>query len=243
MTEDKVLVTGASRGLGMSTTRALLEAGYCVIAMNRSAPPELTALQDQYPGLLDIVKIDLEQVDTVNATVCKMLSSNECKLVGFVNNAAYAYDDLVTNLQAEPLDKMYRINVFSPMLITRAVIRNFILHRTAGSIVHISSISAHTGYKGLAMYASTKGALEAFSKNAAREWGERGIRVNCIVCGFMETKMSDDLDESQKARIYRRTSLKRPTDPLSVAAMIRYLISDDSNSVTGQNLHVDSGTI
>ncbi len=93
---------------------------------------------------------------------------------------------------------MYRVNVFTPMMITKFTIRQMLLHHIKGSIVHLSSISTHTGYKGLAMYASTKGALEAFSKNTAREWGELGIRSNCLVAGFMETDMSSTLSEESK---------------------------------------------
>ena len=118
-----------------------------------------------------------------------------------------------------------------------------LLHQTRGAIIHVSSISAHTGYKGLAMYASSKGALEAFSKNTAREWGERGIRSNCIVAGFMDTDMSAKLDKAQKDRIYKRTALKKPADPVSVAHMAEYLLSERAASITGQNLFVDSGTI
>lgn len=117
------------------------------------------------------------------------------------------------------------------------------LHNTKGSIVHLSSISVHTGYKGLSMYASTKGALEAFSKNTAREWGEPGIRSNCLVAGFMETEMSSSLSDDQKNRIYQRTSLKKPVEKTSVAATIAFLLSDEANSITGQNIHVDNGTI
>jgi 3-oxoacyl-[acyl-carrier protein] reductase len=93
------------------------------------------------------------------------------------------------------------------------------------------------------MYASTKGALEAFSKNTAREWGRKGIRSNCIVAGFMETEMSGTLTDEQKDRIYKRTSLKQPTDTQSVANTIEFLLSDGSKSITGQNINVDSGTI
>jgi len=93
------------------------------------------------------------------------------------------------------------------------------------------------------MYASTKGALEAFSKNTAREWGERGIRSNAIVAGFMETSMSSTLSDEQKNRIYKRTSLKKPTSINSVANTIEYLLSESSASITGTSLHVDSGTI
>jgi 3-oxoacyl-[acyl-carrier protein] reductase len=118
-----------------------------------------------------------------------------------------------------------------------------LLYHTEGSIVHVSSISVHTGYKGLAMYASTKGALEAFSKNTAREWGERGIRSNVVVPGFMETNMSSTLNNEQKERIYKRTSLKGPTNIHSVAQTIAFLLNKESISITGQNIHIDNGTI
>jgi 3-oxoacyl-[acyl-carrier protein] reductase len=164
-------------------------------------------------------------------------------LHAFINNAAVAYDDLITNLNDEPLLSMYRVNVFTPMHIVKYSIRNMLLHSTKGSIIHISSISAHTGYKGLAMYASTKGALEAFSKNTAREWGEKGIRSNCLVVGFMETDMSSTLTPEQKNRIFQRTSLKKPVDPRSVAETVNFLISEKSESITGQNIFIDNGTI
>jgi 3-oxoacyl-[acyl-carrier protein] reductase len=93
------------------------------------------------------------------------------------------------------------------------------------------------------MYASSKGALEAFSKNTAREWGELGIRSNVVVPGFMETAISATLTEEQKDRIYKRTSLKSPTSILSVAETVAFLLSEQSISITGQNIHVDSGTI
>ena len=167
----------------------------------------------------------------------------ETPLHGFVNNAAMAYDDIVTNINLEPLEEMYRVNVFSPMILTKYTIRNMLLHRVKGSIIHLSSISVHTGYKGLAMYASTKGALEAFSKNTAREWGERQIRSNCLVAGFMETQMSASLTDDQKMRIYKRTSLKKATEVESVAETATFLLSEGARSITGQNIHVDSGTI
>jgi 3-oxoacyl-[acyl-carrier protein] reductase len=138
---------------------------------------------------------------------------------------------------------MYHTNVFSPFIITKFCIRNMIFNKVSGSIVHISSISVHTGYNGLAMYASTKGALEAFSKNTAREWGRKKVRSNCVVAGFMETNMSSSLDTEQKNRIYQRTSLKEPTKLESVSETIEFLLSEKSQSITGQNLHVDSGTI
>jgi 3-oxoacyl-[acyl-carrier protein] reductase len=169
--------------------------------------------------------------------------TNSVLLDGYVNNAAVAYDDIITNLQIDKLRAMYNVNVFSPMLLTKYAIRNMLLHHTQGSIIHISSISVHTGYKGLSMYASSKGALEAFSKDTAREWGQLGIRSNVVVPGFMETAMSSSLTEEQKDRIYKRTSLKQATDVRSVAETVAFLLSKKACSITGQNIFVDNGTI
>ena len=129
------------------------------------------------------------------------------------------------------------------MMMTKNVIRNMILHKVKGSIVHISSISVHTGYKGLAMYASSKGALEAFSKDTAREWGSLGIRSNVVVPGFMATAMSSTLTEEQRGKIYARTSLKAATSIRSVAETVAFLVSEKAESITGQNIHIDNGTI
>ena len=93
------------------------------------------------------------------------------------------------------------------------------------------------------MYASSKGALEAFSKNTAREWGALGIRSNVVVPGFMETAMSSTLTDDQKDRIYKRTSLKAATNIASVAETVAFLLSEKATSITGQNINVDNGTI
>ena len=135
---------------------------------------------------------------------------------------------------------MYQINVFNPMLLIKYVIRNMILHRVSGSIVNISSISVHTGYKGLAFMHHQKG-LWKRSLKFNREWGSMGIRSNCIVAGFMDTKMSSSLSKEQKGFIIEL--LKFPTSKKSVAKTILYLLSPDSKSITGQNIFVDSGTI
>jgi 3-oxoacyl-[acyl-carrier protein] reductase len=164
-------------------------------------------------------------------------------IYGFVNNAAIAYDDIITNLNYDDLQTMYNVNVFSPMILTKYVLRDMLLNRNKGSIVHISSISAHTGYKGLAMYASTKGAIEAFSKNTSREWGALEIRSNVVCPGFMDTDMSSNLSIEQKNRIFNRNSMKKPVEVSAVATSVAFLLSEDSKGITGQVLHVDNGTI
>lgn len=238
-----ILLTGASKGLGLKTTESLLKKGSTVFAISRSKTETLNELLLQYPENLKWLQYDLADGENIRQTVFKDWIGFDTPIHGFVNNAALAYDDIITNLNLVSLEKMYHVNVFTPMMLTKFVLRQMLLHNIKGSIVHISSISVHTGYKGLSMYASTKGALEAFSKNTAREWGEVGVRSNCLVAGFMETEMSSSLSDNQKNRIYQRTSLKKPVHVNSVAETIKFLLSDEANSITGQNIHVDNGTI
>lgn len=238
-----ILLTGVSKGVGLEICQVLLEQDNIIFGISRSKTKEVEYLEDKYSSNFFYKSFDLLQTQEVQNAVFKEFVNNKISLHAYINNAAMAYDDIITNLQLDPLEKMYKTNVFSPMMITKYAIRNMLLNNIKGSIVHISSISAHTGYKGLAMYASSKGAIEAFSKNTAREWGERGIRSNVVVPGFMETAMSASLSNEQKNRIYSRTSLKQPTNIRSVAEMVAFLISEKAKSITGQNIHVDSGTI
>ena len=229
--------------MGLKASELALKNGFTVYGISRSKTDELNALLLQYPDNFKWLQYDLGEGNKIRQVIFKDWIGLGTPIHGLVNNAAVAYDDIVTNINLDSLEKMYRVNVFTPMLLTKFAIRQMLLHHTRGSIVHISSISVHTGYKGLAMYASTKGALEAFSKNTAREWGEIGVRSNCLVAGFMETEMSSTLSDNQKNRIYQRTSMKQPVDIGSVAETILFLLSDNAASITGQNIHVDCGTI
>lgn len=238
-----VLITGISRGLGLEIAKHLLDQDWVIYGINRTISDELKELKEKKPDRIFLKSLDLANSENCKSLILKEFITLNIPLHGFVNNAAIAYDDIITNLNYELLEKMFRVNVFTPFILTKYVIRNFLLHNTKGSIVHISSISVHTGYKGLAMYAASKGALEAFSKNTAREWGSKGIRSNCIVAGFMETSMSSKLDEDTRNRIYQRTSLKKPTSLKSIAETVDFLLTEKSESITGQNIFVDSGTI
>jgi len=237
-----ILITGVSRGVGLSITKKCISLGYCVYGISRSVNNEIELLKKDYPDNFKHKIIDLSITENL-VKEFKEFIPNSTPVHGFVNNAALAYDDLITNMSLDKLEKMYRVNVFSPFLITKYVIRNMIYNKIQGSIVHISSISTQTGYKGLSMYASTKGSLEAFSKNTSREWGVKGVRSNCIVAGFMETDMSSSLNDELKNKIFNRTSLKKPTSLESVSNTVEFLLSDKSESITGQLINVDSGTI
>ena len=236
-----VLITGGSRGLGLTTAKKFLSSGWKVYTVSRSITPSIEDLQQN-----DNFKhkcFDLSRIDDIQDEVFKNFVANKIPLHAVVHNAAIAYDDIVTNARHSSIKNMYDINVFAPIMINKYAIRNMLYNQLQGSVVSVSSISSSTGYNGLSMYASTKGALEAHSKNLAREWGVRGIRFNCVVPGFMQTEMSSELSVEQKNRIYNRTCLKKETSVDSVAGTILFLCSEDAETITGQKIYVDSGTI
>ena len=241
-----VIITGDSRGVGLRITKELLANNFRVIGISRTGTKENDLLINEYGEDKYIhINYNLLDVDGIKELYKNKLRplTREFGIYGFVNNAAMAYDDIITNLNHEALDKMYKVNVFSPMMMVKYVLRDMLLNKTKGSIVHISSISAHTGYKGLAMYASTKGAMEAFSKNTAREWGALGIRSNIICPGFMDTEMSATLTNDQKNRIFNRNSMKKAVEIEAVATTAIFLLMDASKGITGDIIHVDNGTI
>jgi 3-oxoacyl-[acyl-carrier protein] reductase len=166
-----ILVTGVSQRLGLEIARAILDAKWSVYGVSRQHSAGYQALQREYGERAKFHAIDLADTASLTQQIFGPFLPVRVPLHGLVNNAAVAYDDLVSNLDGDRLRAMYEVNVFAPMILSRDVIRHMLLNRVAGSLVHISSVSVHTGYKGLALYASTKGALEAFSKNTAREWG------------------------------------------------------------------------
>lgn len=237
------ILTGVSRGLGLATARLLLENGHTVYGISRGTGPELDTLQAEFPRGLKLRKFDLSMTREIRDQIFKQWIGLKTPIDGLINNAAFAYDDLISNCNIDQLEVMYSVNLIAPVILTKYAIRQMLLHGNAGAIVHVSSVSVHTGYKGLAMYASSKGGVEAFSRNTAREWGVRGIRSNVVVPGFMETEMSSSLSEEQREKIYRRTCLRKAVDLQSVAATIVFLLSPAAGAITGQLIHVDNGTI
>jgi 3-oxoacyl-[acyl-carrier protein] reductase len=202
-----VLVTGASRGLGLEIVEQLLQRGDQVIAVSRTQSESLQRLSENSGDRLRFVCVDLKQTSSLRMSLFEQIPA-DIQIDGLVNNAAVGYDDLATNLRLDALKEMFHVNVFSAMELSRFVVRRMLVHRRGGSLVHISSISTRAGYRGLSMYAATKGALEAFSIGLSREWGSLGIRSNCVAPGFMETEMTSSLTDLQRERIYQRNSLR-----------------------------------
>lgn len=235
----KVLITGVSSGLGLELVKHLLTSNYFVIGVGRNEIKEKWIKKS--PNFV-FYSIDL-RYGFDNEKQLKEIIKTHSPIHCVINNAGYGYDDLITNAKGDDVLNTFQINVISPILISKLCLRDMLLRKTKGVFVHITSISSKTGYKGLAMYGATKGALESFSIGLAREWGSIGIRSNCVSPGFMETNMTAQLTEEQKSRIYKRASIKKAVNIQSVVHTVLFLLSDKASSITGESVRVDNGTI
>lgn len=233
----RVLVTGGSRGLGLAVCQDLLAAGWNVTTCSRHPTPAVEELRSTYPAQYSFYAADLSQPGAVEAL------ANSARLIegldALVANAAIGTEGLLTLTSENAIRECLDVNLASTILLTRAVVKGMLAR--GGSLVFVSSVAARTGFSGLGVYAATKGALVSFSKVMAREYGERGIRSNCVLPGFLETDMSATLPAEQRERLKRRSPLGRLGTVGDVVGAVRYLLSDEASFVTGTELVVDGG--
>jgi 3-oxoacyl-[acyl-carrier protein] reductase len=238
-----VIVTGASRGLGLAIAGSLATAGYHVIAVARSESVELqnlaASLEHKAIGSIRFRPFDLNAIGEIGAFVGSVRKEYG-PIFGLVNNAGIGTAGLLSMMRDGQIDALTRLNVVSPITMTKYVVRSMMLEK-AGRIVNISSIVASTGYAGLSVYAATKAALVGFTKSLAREVGQFGITVNAIAPGFVTTQMTQDLTEAQRDQIARRSALKRLADPSDIAGGVEFLLGAKGSNVTGTTLTIDAG--
>lgn len=235
-----MLITGGSKGLGLAIGRRLLEDGWSVIAVARRSTPEVEALVDGHPdGRIAFVQADLGSAEGIRTVVDKagLLEG----LDGFVANAAVGTEGLLALTSEAELRACVELNLVSPMLLAREVVKGMLRSGRGGSLVFVSSVAARTGLSGLSVYSATKGGLVSFSRVLAREYGDRGIRSNCVLPGFMETEMSAGLGDGARDRVVRRTALGRLGVPAEVGGAVAFLLSEESRYVTGSEIVVDGG--
>lgn len=236
-----VVVTGDSRGLGAEVVETLLaDDEYAVVGVSRRETDAVDAARERWPDRYDHVSFDLAEAAAVEDLYREELEPRG-PLYGLVNNAAWGYFDPLSETSAADLGRLLDVNVRSPMLLSKAVLGDMARHGTEGALVHVSSIVTEGGYARQTGYGATKGAIEAFSRSLAREWGDRGVRSNCVAPGFMETDMTAEVGPDARAAISGASALGEPTDPASVAETIAFLLSPAAASITGEVVRVDAG--
>jgi len=239
-----VIVTGGSRGLGLGIVRRLICEGYCAIAVARQMNDDLASTMEQAenarPGSVRFVPFDLGEVHEIPAFVRK-LRKDSGPIYGLVNNAALGTDGTLALMHDSRIERLIRVNTLSPIVLTKYVVRHMMADG-GGRVVNITSIVGSNGYSGLSVYSATKASLIGFTRSLAREVGRMGVNVNAVAPGFLETTMTEAMDDERRERVARRSALGRFAAVDDVAGAVEFLLGDRAKSITGTVLTVDAGS-
>ena len=235
-----VIVTGATRGLGLAIARQCIADGYKVVAVGRMMTEQLDSLLQQHSEQIVFEKFDFVNTTGIHSFAVDLVKRHG-RPWGLVNNAAIGTDGVLATMHEKNISELIKINIEAPVLLTKYLLRSMLLNRS-GRIINVSSIIASTGFNGLSVYGATKAALTGFTKSLAREVGKANITVNTLSPGFMETDMTSKVQEHKLESIIRRSPLKQLVSVKNVACAVGYLLSDNASCVTGATITVDAGT-
>jgi len=237
------LVTGASRGIGQAILHALARAGMKVVgtattdAGAESISAALTAVGLAGRG----AKLDVRDGAAVDALLAE-IEAKEGALAVLVNNAGITRDNLLMRMKDEEWDDILATNLTPVFRLSKSVIRPMMKARY-GRIINITSVVGHAGNAGQTNYSAAKAAVAGFSKSLAREVGSRGITVNCVAPGFIDTDMTRALSESQREALLGNIPAGRLGSAEDVAAAVAFLASPAAAYITGETLHVNGGML
>ncbi|MDO4248667.1 MAG: 3-oxoacyl-ACP reductase FabG [Neisseria sp.] len=235
------LVTGASRGIGAAIADTLAQAGATVIgtATSESGAAAISERLAQWSGQGRALNSAQEgSIESLIAEIEKEFG----KLDILVNNAGITRDNLLMRMKEEEWDEIMQVNLKSVFRASKAVLRGMMKQRS-GRVINITSVVGAMGNAGQANYAAAKAGLIGFSKSMAREVGSRGITVNCVAPGFIDTDMTRSLPEESRKTFEAQTSLGRFGEPQDIADAVLFLASDQAKYITGQTLHVNGGML
>ncbi len=233
------LVTGASGGIGAEIATALHARG-AVVVLHGTRAERLNALAAKLGERAFVVTANLADREQVAGLVDAAGDVAGAPVGILINNAGITRDGLLMRMKDEDWDDVIEVNMTASMILCRAAMRSMMKART-GRIISISSVVGVTGNPGQTNYAASKAGMIGFSKSLAAEVASRGITVNVVAPGFIETPMTDVLDEAQKANLLTRVPAGRLGTPAEIAASVVFLASDEAAYVTGMTMHVNGG--
>ena len=235
------LVTGANRGIGATIATTLASQGAKVIGtgIDETAVQEVNELLAPFNGVGKLLQITTENsIEQLIEDIAKEYGD----ITILVNNAGITRDGLLMRMKDSDWDDIMEINLRSIYRASKAVLRGM-MKAKIGRIVSISSVVGVMGNPGQTNYAATKAGMIGFSKSLAREVGTRGITVNCVAPGFIETAMTEVLPEEQRAALIQNVAMGRLGQAQEVADAVAFLVSDKASYITGQTLHVNGGML
>jgi len=241
LNEQIALVTGASRGIGRSIAESLGNAGATVIG-TATSDKGADAISD-YLKSMDIkghgMKLDVTDQASIEDVV-KHINDKHGAIGILVNNAGITRDNLMMRMKESEWDDIMRTNLTSVFRLSKICLRGMMKARK-GRIISISSVVGATGNPGQANYAAAKAGVVGFSKSLAQEIGSRGITVNVVAPGFIDTDMTRELGDAQREALLKHIPLGHLGQPQDIANAVLFLASDMASYVTGETLHVNGG--
>ncbi|MFL2793392.1 MAG: 3-oxoacyl-ACP reductase FabG [Paracoccaceae bacterium] len=235
-----ILITGASGGIGTSLSKAFSSTNANLFLLG-SSDEKISSLQEELPSRDNIrfFTVDLSQRENVN-NFCDSIIEEFGGISVVINNAGITQDSLFMRMSDSVWDKVFAINLDASMAIIRKFIRGMIKNKW-GRIVNISSVVASTGNPGQSNYVASKGALNGLTKSLALEVATRGVTVNCISPGFIDTAMTAKLNDDQRSKIIEKIPMGRMGVGDDISSLALFLASNESSYITGQNIHVNGG--
>ena len=234
--KSNVVITGANRGIGLSSVKKFIQNGWNVCACVRTESVELS---DALGANGSVYILDLSDESSV-LTCAKSIISNEEKIDVLINCAGVAHGSLFSMTKIEDLKKVFQVNFFSQILFSQYIAKKMIRNKS-GSIINISSISSILADSGTLSYGCSKAAVSHATRIMASELGAFGIRVNGVAPARVETDMGRMMDEKSSNLFEQRSSLKGNISSENIADLIYFLASEDSQMINGQVLRVDKG--
>lgn len=234
----KALVTGATGGLGAEIARALHKQGAHIV-ISGTKREKLEELARELKDRVTVIPCDLSNEEETQ----NLITETEAALGGLdilVNNAGMTQDGLLLRMSDDQWSKVINVNLSSVFRLSRAAIKGMMKQRS-GRIINITSIVGVTGNPGQTNYAASKAGLIGFAKSLAAEVASRGITVNCIAPGFIESPMTAVLNENQREKILSEIPQGAIGEPKDIAAGVVFLASEEASYVTGQTLHINGG--
>ena len=235
------IVTGAARGIGRAIAALLADCGMAVVVsdLDRAAAEQTAAELVAQGRRAMAVCVNVASASEVGGLVSQVCAQwNQVDVL--INNAGITRDALIVRMKDEEWGAVLDVNLKGTYLCMKAVLP-IMSKRRGGSIINISSVVGSVGNAGQANYAASKAAVIGLTKTVAREYAGRGVRVNAVAPGFIETAMTASLSAEMRTSLSRQIPMGRLGEPSDVARMVAFLASDSATYITGQVLHVDGG--
>ena len=237
---NKILVTGASGGIGSAIADQFAKDEQTLI-LTSSSKDTLTLLKNKYGNSNFYYNLNFNDSKSLNESL-KIISEEHKDLSVIVNNAGITEDSIILRMKQEQWEKVIQANLSSNFSIIKNLLPNMIKQKY-GKIIGISSVVAISGNPGQSNYVAAKSGMIGFYKSLALEVASRNINVNVISPGFISSPMTDKLNDKQKDQILQKIPMNRFGQPNEIANLVKFLSSDYSNYITGQNFHVNGGML